>query len=248
VFVEEQLQLLVDLQKLDSSILSLRHKIDSMPSHIAAEQAPYKEALKAYEATHQQHLSHEKKKKDKEHRIEDLSEKIKKLRARSPEIKTNKEYQAHLKEIESVETEIRLAEDDVLALMEVIEIITKNAEAENTRLTAAKTQAEALNKEREKEIEIIEQELQTLKDKRHLLADTVERELYTRYMNLLKTGRGCAVAEVKKEVCQGCNMNVPPQLFVEIKTSGTLFQCPQCRRILFYTKPVDEPQETVEGN
>jgi predicted nucleic acid-binding Zn-ribbon protein len=132
--------------------------------------------------------------------------------------------------------------------MEVIEIITKNAEAENTRLTAAKTQAEALNKEREKEIEIIEQELQTLKDKRHLLADTVERELYTRYMNLLKTGRGCAVAEVKKEVCQGCNMNVPPQLFVEIKASGTLFQCPQCRRILYYTKPADEPQESAEGN
>jgi predicted nucleic acid-binding Zn-ribbon protein len=239
---------MVDLQKLDSSILSFRHKIDSMPSHIAAEEAPYKAALKAYEATHQQLLSLEKKKKDKERLIEDLADKINKLRARASEIKTNKEYQAHLKEIESVELEIRLAEDDVLSLMEVIENVSKQAEAENARLTDTKTKAEALNKERDKEIAFIEQELQALKEKRHLLADKVDRELYTRYMNLLKAGRGCAVAEVKKEVCQGCNMNIPPQLFVEIKSSSTLFQCPQCRRILYYTKPADEPQETADGN
>ena len=246
--MEQQLHLLVDLQKLDSNILALRYKIDSMPSHIAAEEAPYKAAIKAYEATHQQLLSLEKKKKDKERLIEDLADKINKLRARASEIKTNKEYQAHLKEIESVELEIRLAEDDVLSLMEVIENVSKQAEAENARLTDAKTRAEALNKERDKEIAFIEQELQALKEKRHLLADKVDRDLYTRYLNLLKTGRGCAVAEVKKEVCQGCNMNIPPQLFVEIKSSGTLFKCPQCRRILYYDKPADEPQETADGN
>jgi len=246
--VEQQLPLLVDLQNLDSNILALRYKIDSMPSHIATEEAPYKAALKAYEATHQQLLSLEKKKKDKERLIEDLADKINKLRARASEIKTNKEYQAHLKEIESVELEIRLAEDDVLSLMEVIENVSKQAEAENARLTDTKTKAEALNKERDKEIAFIEQELQALKEKRHLLADKVDRELYTRYMNLLKAGRGCAVAEVKKEVCQGCNMNIPPQLFVEIKSSDTLFQCPQCRRILYYAKPADEPQETADRN
>jgi predicted nucleic acid-binding Zn-ribbon protein len=239
---------MVDLQTLDSSILSFRHKIDSMPSYIAAEQAPYKEALKSYEATRQQLLSLEKKKKDKEHHIEDLAEKIKKLRARSAEIKTNKEYQAHVKEIESVEADIRSAEDDVLSLMEVIESMAKNVEAENARLTAEKTKAEALNKEREKEIAFIEQELQTIKEKRHLLADKIDREHYTLYMNLLKAGRGRAVAEVEKEVCQGCNMNIPPQLFVEIKTGSTLFQCPQCRRILYYAKPADEPQGTPEGH
>ncbi len=246
--MEEQLQLLVDLQKLDTNILTLRYKIDSMPSHIAAEEAPYKEARKAYEAAHQQQLTLVKKKKDKERQIEDSAEKIKKLRARSSEIKTNKEYQAHLKEIESVESEIRLAEDDVLSLMEVIETVSKTTEAENARLTAAKDKAEALNKERAKEIEFIEQELQALKEKRRLLADKIGPELYTRYMNLLKAGRGCAVAEVIKEVCQGCNMNIPPQLFVEIKNSDTLLQCPQCRRILYFVKPADGPQEMAEGN
>ena len=64
--MDEKLHLLVELQKLDSDILTLRLKIDSMPSHIAAEEAPYKEAVKAFETARQQQLSLEKKKKDKD--------------------------------------------------------------------------------------------------------------------------------------------------------------------------------------
>ena len=245
--MDEQLQLLVDLQKLDTNILAFRYKIDSMPSHIAAEEASYKEALKAFESIRQQQISLEKKKKDKERQVEDVAEKIKKLRARSSEIKTNKEYQANLKEIEAFESEIRSIEDDVLSIMEALETISKNAEAENARLAAAKAKTDSLNKEREAEIRLVEQELQAVKERRNSLAGKVDPDLYTRYINLLRASRGLAVAEVIKEVCQGCNMNVPPQLFVEIKSSGTLFQCPQCRRILFYVRPTDELHDTADG-
>src|ERR1700690_473971 len=223
VFVDEKLHLLVELQKLDSNILTLRLKIDSMPSHIAAEEAPYKEAAKAFETARQQQLSLEKKKKDKERLIEDLTEKIRKLKARSSETKTNKEYQANLKEAEA-------------------------AEADNARLAEAKAGVESLNKEKEKEIRFIEQELLSLKEKRKQLSEKIEPDLYKLYMNLLKSGRGLAVAEAKKERCGGCNMNIPPQLFVELKLGGTIFQCPQCRRILFYEKPALENNETAGRN
>ena len=248
VFVDEKLHLLVELQKLDSNILTLRLKIDSMPSHIAAEEAPYKEAVKAFETARQQQLSLEKKKKDKERLIEDLTEKIRKLKARSSEIKTNKEYQANLKEVEAVEAEISSAEDDILSIMEVIDAASKSAEADNARLAEAKAGVESLNKEKEKEIRFIEQELLSLKEKRKQFPEKIEPDLYKLYMNLLKSGRGLAVAEAKKERCGGCNMNIPPQLFVELKLGGTIFQCPQCRRILFYEKPALENNETAGRN
>ncbi|MGO9376965.1 MAG: zinc ribbon domain-containing protein [Dissulfurispiraceae bacterium] len=246
--MDEQLHRLVDLQKLDTNILNLRLKIDSIPSLVTAEEAPYKKALKAFESARQQQSLLEKKKKDKEIRIEDLAEKIRKLKARSSEIKTNKEYQANLKEIETVEAEIRSAEDDILAVMEVMEAASKSTEAENARLAEAKTMVEALSKEKEQEIRIIEQELQTLKETRKQLAEKIEPELYTLYMNLLKAGRGLAVSEAKNELCGGCNMNIPPQLFVEIKSSGSIFRCPQCRRILYYEKPSEENQEPAVAN
>ncbi len=243
--MDEQLQLLVELQKLDTNILALSHKIDSAPSQIAAEGAAYKEALKAAEAVRQQQLSLEKKKKDRERQIEELSEKIAKLRARSSEIKTNKEYQANLKEIESFEAEIRTVEDDILTLMEAIETISKKADAENARLSAAKAETDELNRQRESEVRLVEQDLKAAKEQRSVMTHRINPELYTLYMGLLKSGRGLGAAEVKKEICQGCNMNIPPQLFVEIKNSDGIFQCPQCRRILYYVKPADEAVETA---
>jgi len=238
--VDEQLQFLVDLQKLDTSILNLRLKIESAPSALQMDEAPYKEALKSFEAARQQQQSLEKKKKDKERLIDDLTEKIKKLRARSPEIKTNKEYQANLKEIESVEADIRSAEDDILAIMEIIDTAAKRTEAENSLLAEAKAKAEALIKEKKQEVSILEKDLSELKNSRKEFAEKIESDLYSLYMNLLKSNRGLAVSVVQSEICGGCNMNVPPQLFLEIKNGDKIFQCPQCRRILYFETPAEE--------
>ena len=57
---------------------------------------------------------------------------------------------------------------------------------------------------------------------------------YLGYVELMKSLNALAVTEVRDEVCQGCHMNIPPQLFVEIKKKDKLIQCPQCRRILYY--------------
>jgi hypothetical protein len=244
--VDKNLQNLVDLQKLDSQILALHLKIESIPAHIAAEEAVYKNAQKAHEAASQKQQSIEKKKKEKERQIEDLNEKIAKMKSRAPEIKTNKEYQANLKEIEAFEAQIRAIEDELLNIMEAIENSEGSTKEENIKFAAAKAEADALGIERQKEVKTAEQELQDLKSKRKEFSDKIEPETYALYLGLLKSKRGLAVAEVAKGICQGCCMNVPPQLFVQIKNSaegGVLFQCPQCLRILYYIKPVDEKQE-----
>ena len=41
--------------------------------------------------------------------------------------------------------------------------------------------------------------------------------MYNEYMKVLKACGGLAVVEARDEICQGCNMNIPPQMFVEIK-------------------------------
>lgn len=243
--MDEQLRLLIALQKLDSSMLSLRLKIDSLPSQLSSASASHKEALKAFENSrlHQQTL--EKKKRDLERRIEETQDKIQKMRSRSSEIKTNKEYQAHLKEIETSEREIGGIEDQILTVMEALEASTKALAAEKTRLDAETKQEEGFRKEREAETRTMQDELTALKEQRKALAGQIEPDIHGLYMTLLKVGRGLAVAEVRKEICQGCHLNIPPQLFVQIKSGGEIFQCPQCRRILFHEK--EEPESPATG-
>jgi hypothetical protein len=134
-------------------------------------------------------------------------------------------------------------EDDLLEIMEALETASKDAAAQNLKFATAKAEAEAIGKERSKEISVAEQEIQSLKAKRKELAEAIEPELYKQYMGILMSCRGIAVAEVVKEICQGCSMNIPPQLFVRIKNKEDIFECPQCRRILYYIKPETEKQE-----
>jgi uncharacterized protein len=243
--VYKDLHLLIDLQKLDTQMLASRLRINAAPAHIAADESVYKQAQKTLESVDQRKLALEKKKKDKEREIDDLLAKIEKMKSRAAEIKTNKEYQANLKEIESFESQISSTEDELLVIMEALDTASKEAAAEKLKFEKAKAEAEAIGKERAREISGAEQELETLKAKRKELTDNIDPAFYTQYMNLLKKCRGLAVAEVIKEICQGCHMNIPPQLFVRIKNEEDLFECPQCGRILYYIKPEAENQKEV---
>jgi hypothetical protein len=235
--VNEQLRLLIDLQKLDSIMLSTRLTMDAIPARISSNEESLKNAEAAYENAKQQLASLEKKKKDKERDIEDIKEKTQKLKQRTSEIKTNKEYQAHLKEIEKAEKGLKSAEDEMLSIMDSLEGASKVIEIEKGRITEEKAKIESMKKELEKEVIRCGEELKRLKGDRKKLIDKIDTDIYNEYMTIMKAHRGLAVVEAKDEACQGCNMHIPPQIFVEIKTGDKIIHCPQCRRILYYLKP-----------
>lgn len=236
--MKEQIKLLIDLQKIDSEILSTRLKIDTIPEKINSLNDSLKNIEKSYDTLKQSHSLLEMKKKEKELEIEEIKEKKKKLIQRSSEIKSNKEYQAHLKEIEKTDNVLKDAEEDLLEILESIEKSSKELEKEKMRLAEDKQKIDIQKKELEKEALNYEAEITRLKEERKKIADKLEKRIYEEYMNLLKIGKGLAVAEAKDEICQGCNMHIPPQLFVEIKKGEKIIDCPQCKRILYYLKQI----------
>jgi predicted nucleic acid-binding Zn-ribbon protein len=151
------------------------------------------------------------------------------------------EYQALLKEIEAAEKEKYTAEDEILEMMELVDkesIELKGAEA---ALGGQEERAEELKRELQAEVKEAEQNLEGLRDRRATLTGGIDSETYELYMSLLEDKDGLAVVETRAEVCQGCNMNIMPQLFVEILKGEEIIQCPQCRRILY--PPNEEPSE-----
>jgi hypothetical protein len=202
---------------------------------------PLAEARANLEARKKKSEAADKKKRDQERKVEEIGEKIGKLKERTPQIKTNTEYQALLKEIDTAEKEKFAAEDQILELMELVDkesIELKGAEA---ALKAEEGRAAELKRELEGEVQKAEGGLDGLKDRRNALADKLERDVYDLYMTLLEDRDGLAVVEARNEICQGCNMNIMPQLFVEIKKNEELIHCPQCRRFLYH--PEEQPEE-----
>ena len=234
IAVNEQLCLLIELQKIDTVILALHSKIDLMPGTITASEGPLKKYEASFENLKQGFAAMEKKKKDREQAIEDINEKIKKLTQRTSEIKNNKEYQAHLKELDKAAKDLKAAEDDLLDAIESIEKTSTLLAAEQSGIAGERSKLDVIKREIEKTITLDRQELKKLKDARKKFIEKMDPDIYGRYIAIMKSGRGLAVVEAKNEICQGCNLHIPPQMFVELKKNEEITLCPQCRRILYY--------------
>jgi len=225
---------LIQLQQIDSKIRAIQRTIEDVPGKITEVESPLQDSQNVLNRIKQQYEAFEKKKREKERALEDINDKINKLKMRTGEIKTNKEYQALLKEIKAVEDARSSIEDDILSAMEDADTLGKQIKTEEQNYRANKEKVEALKKDIENEKSETEKELLKVQGIREKVIEAVDSEVYDQYFMLLEICGGLAVIEVKDEICQGCNMNIPPQLFVELKKNEEIYNCPHCRRILFY--------------
>lgn len=238
--LKEQLRILVELQDIDSSILSIADKIDSYPGKIEKFQAPLKKSQDAFQKFTSQSDALNKKKKEKERELDDIQDKISKLKARSSEIKTNKEYEAHLKEIESFEKKRYSMEDGILAIMEDLENFEDEVRKEGLKVKESEAEFNRQKQLFDEEQQKILKEQEALKEKRKEFVSQLDEDIYHEYKTLLTRMGGLAVVQVRNEVCLGCNTNIPPQLYNEIREKGTIYHCFYCNRFLYFKEP-DQP-------
>ncbi|MBI4238506.1 MAG: hypothetical protein HY696_08850 [Deltaproteobacteria bacterium] len=156
-------------------------------------------------------------------------------------IKTNKEYQAGIKEVAEAKKVLKAREDRVLQLMELVEGLGKEctqlseALADKERvcandLQAMTEEAAALARERDEAAAaatVVEGQLRK---------ETLESYRYVqrRYPD--------AMAAVRGTTCSGCHMRVPPQRLLEMRKFVDLISCATCYRILYYEAPAEEAE------
>jgi uncharacterized protein len=214
-------------------MLEKRRFIDKVPLRISEVDEPFKKARAEWEKMKQKAEAAAKKKKDREKALEDAQEKIGKMRARTSDIKNNKEYQAHLKEIESSEKEIATVEEQILQIMTEIDITQKEQQEFGDNVKREEEKIQGFKKELEADVVRLEQELVQMKEERAGIVAQIDADTYNMYLRLLRNGKGVALARAEENICLGCDMNIPPQLSLEIRKGTELVQCPQCYRILY---------------
>ena len=246
--MNEQLSLLISLQEIDSAILAIAESIESLPNKLNSARALLKKANTAFEKFKAEYQKAEKQKKQKEGELEETQEKINKLKAKSAEVKTNKEYEAYLKEIKAFEDTRYQIEENILSAMETIDALSGNMKQEEAEYEKAEEKFRQEEKALEEEKNRLSSDIDTYKSKRKDLADKLDNEIYNRYVSILEAAGGVAVVPVQNEVCLGCNTNIPPQLYNDIKNNDDIFSCCYCNRFLFYRVPSDLPRVIKTGN
>ena len=223
----------------------IRRKI---PERLHAAEAPLREVSRilndtkvAVEAAVKERRSHEKD-------LEAHEAHTDKMKSHAASLKTNKEYQAHLFELELANKKRGDFEEKILLTMEKIdqlqnaakELQEKKAVLENV-FTQEKQGLDAQDKEHATELA----QLQL----RHREASVrVEKALLDRYNQVKASRKDHPLAAVRDGICLGCRLQIPPQLIAQVKRSEDLHLCPYCRRILYWEgEPITEGIPALEN-
>jgi predicted nucleic acid-binding Zn-ribbon protein len=229
-----QLPILIDLQTIDLRILEIKDQERKLPALLQASEAPLQEAREQTQALTKELETLNKDRRDRERDLETHEAHVGKLRTRLMEIKTNKEYQAHLFEIEMANKKKGLIEEQILIFMERIE---QNQQAAKQFEDKA-VEAERVFTQEKARVSVMasgfDKELGQLEQRRQQIIEGLDKKLIARYVKLKTARKDVAIVPIRNGICAGCRLQLPPQLLAEVKRSEDLQSCSYCHRILYW--------------
>ena len=176
----------------------------------------------------------EKTRRQKEGDLNLEQEKIKKAEGRMSEVKTNKEYQAMLSEIDAIKEANSRIEEEILQVMDEIDELKKDLSKREKEVGVTVEKIEAERGKLKEKMAYDDQIWNEQLERREVLSKQIESKLFKLYNTLKEKRQGVGVVNAKNETCQGCFVNVPPQMFIEVQKNNALIRCPNCNRILYW--------------
>lgn len=160
-------------------------------------------------------------------------------------VKTNKEYQAGLHEIELIKQQIKTKEDEIIETMDTCEKIKVSLAKAAEAFAAAQQQYEEKKRRIQNELAAYLEDIERQKAQREVLVKEIAADLLADYMRLLKVKNGRALARAEHEQCTGCSMKIPPQIYNEVVLGEKIKTCPNCNRILYVTQLAENGNEPL---
>ncbi len=236
-----QLRPLIDLQTLDLRMAEIKDSQRALPVLLETAQAPLNDITKQVTDLTVLLEAATKERRAFERDIEVHDSQTEKMRTRLSELKTNKEYQAHLFEIEMANKKKGDIEERVLAYMEKIEQYQKDITDAQAKKTEAETRFAGEKTRLDAQQVALTSELSELEQKHKEIAVGVEKTLLARYTKLKAARKDQALAPVRNGICFGCKLQISPQLVAQVKRSDALLFCSFCNRLLYWEgEPVTE--------
>ncbi|MCS7281469.1 MAG: C4-type zinc ribbon domain-containing protein [Desulfobacterota bacterium] len=232
--MENELKILYEIQKTDLKIMETERKLALGPKKIEELDFELRQLKEKIDKEKIIIDELEKERRRKERELDEEREKIKKKEARLFEVKTNKEYQAMLKEIEMAKEALDKLEEDILILMDRIEELKKDYQESVKYYEKRKKEIEEEKRSIQNDLSTLDEQIAVYRTEKERLMNEISPELKERYNIIREKRQGIAVVNVKNGVCLGCYVNIPPQLFIEVTKNNQIISCPNCNRIFYY--------------
>ena len=242
--MKAELQKLIALQNLDTTIRTLEKEEQAIPERRAEIEGEFDQ--RAFEIR-----ALESRRDDAKHararlETEAMDQKSRAERAERNLMSSKKqdEYTAAIREADAARKQISALETQILEQMEQLE----QAEA---ALNERADEIASLNSDREAKLKAFDDATGTIGDRlatarkeREEVFANLPKQMSTLYSRIKARIRdGVAVAEARNRSCTACFMSLRPQVMAEIRRGEEVITCDNCGRILYYV-----PAESMQAD
>lgn len=233
VSIRAQIKRLVELQTIDFEIYNYKRELKEKPDFIAELQSKFengKSGLKKLEESLKNSLVD---RKSKELDLQGKEGEIIKANAQLSTLKTNKEYQAKLNEIEHLKADKSVIEEKILISFDDADAINVKIAREKSLLAEEEKKFLSHKKEVDDLIKDLQDKLKILESQRQQILPDINPSHLSRYERILENKGGLALVPIKSHCCGGCFMNIPEQMINEIRMHDRFVSCEMCARMLY---------------
>jgi predicted nucleic acid-binding Zn-ribbon protein len=240
---KEQIEIMVKVQKIEIEAGALKAYLDSVPAKVDSLERELEEFIRSVENDESAIEEFNRQYRALESDVQVNLSKIQNSQNKLRSVKTNKEYQSSLKEIDDIKAANSKLEDEMLELLEKIETAEKalgdrkthyNEIVDDSNQEKASIKRDAA-KRREKLVELESSWVSTTAGLDAGLLEVFEKVK-------AKQADRVAIVAVEDAVCLGCNMNIPPQVYNELQRCDSLKYCPSCDRIIYWQDQNDRSE------
>jgi len=231
--VQEDMQRLIELQKLDVSIRDMtlqKATREKELSELESEQARIEEMVNELQ---EKVAALESECRELDQALLRERDNMKRAEERLPAIKTQKEYVAVLKEIDTAKKFEKEIGERIEAKKGETASYTSDRDEKVAELDGLKAKAaERLAAIRSEGAEL-DAQLTSQQAAREELFKAVAKPLQRKYQLLLERRGGLAVVQASQGACLGCNMHLPPQMYNSLMRVADIQSCPHCNRLIY---------------
>jgi uncharacterized protein len=229
---------LIALQKLETERAIVTRTIHDIPQRQGELDARANSARAAVEAAKALHTSLSTDRRTAEKEMAAAEARLAKFRDQQGSVKTNKEYQAMLHEIETAKADVDKWQEQVLIKMDEVDAAAAALKQAEAGLKVVEGEIAQAGKALDEERAIAESRLAALDVTRDATAKQVEDpRALTIFEGLVKNRKTTALSQAIDGLCIECRVRLRPQVFAEVRRNDALIQCDNCQRILYYVPP-----------
>jgi predicted nucleic acid-binding Zn-ribbon protein len=239
--VREQLRALVKLAEIDDSAADIDKELRELPASITEMKADLERLDALLEAERTELKEAQQLQDDYAEQIAANNENLSKAKAKGAKARNAREVEMAEREMDSIRRTIKDREEEQIKLQEAIDQKEKSLSERQGKLDEFRKLYEEEKANADTRITELTAEREKVTAGRDEFANEIDKSTLRRYERV-RGKYGSAVAEVIDGTCQGCRMQVQPQVYIELQRSEKLFECQQCHRFIYVREAIEAPE------